>query len=60
MSILDPDVLRTSPRSARLVVAAFALVAFSAATLQVQARLRPTEAAVDVLAIESVEHPTEN
>jgi uncharacterized protein (TIGR03435 family) len=38
MSILDPDVLRTSPRSARLVAAAFALFALNAATLQVQAQ----------------------
>jgi uncharacterized protein (TIGR03435 family) len=36
MSILDANVLRTSPLSARLVAAGFALFAFGVATLQVQ------------------------
>ena len=38
VSILDPHVLRTSPLSARLVVAAFGLLALSGASLQVQAQ----------------------
>ena len=38
VSILDPHVLRTSPRSARLVVTAFGLLALGAASLQVQAQ----------------------
>jgi uncharacterized protein (TIGR03435 family) len=38
MSILDPHVLRTSPRSARLVVTAFALLTLGGASLKMQAQ----------------------
>ncbi len=38
MSILDPQLVRTSRRSTRLVVGAFGLVALAAASLQVQAQ----------------------
>jgi uncharacterized protein (TIGR03435 family) len=44
MSILDPQLIRTSRRSTRLAVGAFGLVALAAASLQVQAQA-PAQAA---------------
>jgi uncharacterized protein (TIGR03435 family) len=38
MSVLDPDIRRKSPRSARLLVVAFGMVALGGASLQIQAQ----------------------